>query len=287
MQKIEEFLFDILGLTLPGMIFCFSLCSLIFLNIPIGEYKVVLIKLLEFVSEYSLLEIPSAVLYSLIILFCYIIGHFIKVVGKYFYVFGPFVFDKVLLKPIVWSKNKMNILLEKINKMKGIIYKLIGFNIEILVKILTITEELFSFSTVSYNSEFNEMREESIRLLNEKHSISIHNDYSKWYPYYKSALTIAEQNKVKTHARIFLAKYNFYRSLAFVFLIHSIFIILLKFYFDICINLIWKVLFVVDILFWITFHTKYKRYWMACGNEAIVGLYHSLVLMNDNQSEDY
>jgi len=287
MQKLEEFLFDIMGLTLPGVIFGFSMFSLYFLNVPIADYRSVMTSFLEMGKEYSVLGVPSLVTYSLIVLFSYIIGHLIKVIGKYIYDFGPFIFDKVLLKPIVISKSALLTWLKSNVNTKNYFVKILRYNTELLVKSFTMLEEVFGFSTISYSCDFDRMRLETIRLLNEEHNIDIHTYDTKWYPYYKSALTIAEKSKVKTHARFFLAKYNFYRSLAFVFLVHLTSIITLKFILEVgSLNYIWKSAILIDIVFWITFHTKYKRYWTACGNEAIVGLFHSLISIKINDDND-
>ena len=69
-------------------------------------------------------------------------------------------------------------------------------------------------------------------------------------------LALADIHKTNTNSLIdrFIAKYNFYRSMAFIFLCLFIYI----------------AFFIGNIpLCWYAFHNKYERYWAFCGKEAV------------------
>lgn len=270
MGKLSEFIFDIMGLFLPGLLLCIYLMTLPLCIINYSEAKQDLPKVYNLLLYIHELNIPPYVIIFVSIFIFYMVGHTIKVFSKYFYDICPFIMDKFILKPIIILKNYLYD--KKSNN------KLINYLRKLVCKVLTIFLDMFTFGVESYDCSFEQMKEVSRIKLYEEYDMSFFKDNNTWYPFYKSALMIAIDKKVKTHANFFLAKYNFYRSVAFVFLIHILMIILL--FRDankgtIIANYS-NYIILLDLLLWITFHAKYKRYWCACGTEAIIGLYHSL-----------
>lgn len=270
MEKLSEFIFDIMGLFLPGLLLCIYLMTLPLCMINYSEAKQELPKVYNLLLYIHDLNIPPYVIIFVSIFMFYLVGHAIKVFSKYFYDICPFIMDKFLLKPIIILKDYLYD-----QKIKN---KSVNYLIKLVCKVLTIFLDMVTFDVESYAGSFEQMKEVSRIKLYKEYDMSFFKENNTWYPFYKSALLIASDKKVKTHANFFLAKYNFYRSVAFVFLIQILIVILL--FRDankgtIIANYSYYII-LFDLLFWITFHTKYKRYWCACGTEAIIGLYHSL-----------
>jgi len=88
------------------------------------------------------------------------------------------------------------------------------------------------------------------------------------------------QENIKSLATTFLAKYNLYRSLSFIF-IFSFFYYLFFFttYHDSIIQeakALGKYVPICLVLLWFVFHVAFKRYWTLCGNESLMSLYYFL-----------
>lgn len=280
MEKLSEFIFDIMGLFLPGLLLCMYLLTLPLCMINYSEAEQELPKVYNFLLNVNNLKIPPYVIIFVSIFIFYLVGHAIKVFSKFFYTICPFIMDKFLLKPIIIFKKYLD---KKETK-----NKLLSYFKELICKVMGIFLEMVTFSVESYSSSFEQMKKISKIKLYKEYNMSFFKENDSWYPFYKSALKIANDKNVKTHANFFLAKYNFYRSVAFIFLIHILIVIPLindANKGSIIASYSYYIL-LFDILFWITFHTKYKRYWSACGTEAIIGLYHSLYSFKDEKKID-
>lgn len=138
-----------------------------------------------------------------------------------------------------------------------------------------ITKSIFSFKSPSYYKENKILIPDIMSKLRKKFNTNFPDD---WYSIYKIAKVIMEQEKVKSLSSRFLAKYNFYRSLALIFLLNFVYIFYLYRKYNILIGYfgyyIYKVLLILNFLMWFTFHEKYKRYWTLCGNEALMSLFY-------------
>ena len=85
---------------------------------------------------------------------------------------------------------------------------------------------------------------------------------------------VQDNENIKTLTRTFLAKYNFYRSLAFIAFANILLIAyILNFKHAIHTTAITELMYLL-IVFYFVFHYKYKRYWMLSGNEAVMALYY-------------
>lgn len=278
MEKLSEFIFDIMGLLLPGLLLCIYLMTLPLCMIKYSEAEQDLPKVYNLLLQINELDIPPYVIIFVSIFIFYLVGHAVKVFSKYFYDICPFILDHFLLIPIIKLKSYLNN--KEINK------ECINYLRKLACKILGIVLDLVTFNVESYAGSFEQMKELSRTKLHKEYNMSFFKENNLWYPFYKSALKIASDKRVKTHANYFLAKYNFYRSVAFVFLIHILIVILLTNNANegtIIANYSYYII-LFDLLFWATFHTKYKRYWCACGTEAIIGLYHSLHSFKDEKN---
>lgn len=228
------------------------------------------------------LNISSIIYIIIFILISYIMGHLIKIFSKklyqlsekifdeYFYILFKNTFDKNLLNFIKYESN------EKYNINIFIIFS------KLLYFIITLLKDIFLFCAKNYDDKFNHMHTECIQILQKKYHISKKHNIDDWYVFYKLAQYIENENNIKTKAREFLAKYNFYRSCSCIFLVHLIFL-LLHYKIGFSTNPKYNdtyLIIILDILFWFTFHTKYKRYWTMCSNETISSLYYILKFKN-------
>ena len=138
-----------------------------------------------------------------------------------------------------------------------------------------IVNSIFSFKSPDYYKDNEKLIPDIVKKINKK----LNTNYPEtWYSLYKISNVIMEQEKIKSLSFRFLAKYNFYRSLALIFLLNFIYIIyFFKEYNDIIStsgNNIYDTLLIINSLLWFTFHEKYKRYWTLCGNEALISLFY-------------
>jgi hypothetical protein len=137
--------------------------------------------------------------------------------------------------------------------------------------------DIFYFSAPNYFSDNDTIKENVIEKINSKYNI---NFPKSWYSIYKISNVIMQQEKLKTLSTRFLAKYNFYRSMAFLFFVNLFYIaIFYNKYSSIISHLGYKLhnlIIILDLLLWITFHEKFKRYWTLCGNESLMSLFYFL-----------
>lgn len=324
LDKLEDFLFDIIGLALPGLITIFLIWLLPILVLPISEIQnlytnnsVVLSNLFKFYEN------DKTIFYAFILITGYILGHTIKVLSKYpyslfkvifdnginkllnfiFYILGKIVLGLLaLLKKIpginkVFTKNKNISLLSylfnkgyrtdcrkkiKEEKVKLRSKAILDFFIELYNFFYYLMQSIFTFETASYYRENDKLIGDVISKINKR----LKTDYpSTWYSIYKLSNVIMEQENIKSLSKRFLAKYNFYRSLSFMFLINFIYIIFFFNYFNKIIsntgNNIYWIIMGVNFLLWYTFHEKFKRYWTLCGNESLISLFYFI-----SKSED-
>lgn len=325
-EKLEQFLFDILGLVIPGFIAIFILFLLPILILDLN-------KISNFANDFFYLNLyikniisfynsNKYIVVTLIILICYILGHVIKVMSKYPYALLNVIFDegifkilnnileyiileyiiKVIQKKTSSSKNKPNPLLYllqpsyrkswkiKIKKQKLHIWyiDILNFLISLYYSFFKkVFNDIFSFNAPNYYSANENIKKNVLDKLKNKYEVDFPDN---WYSIYKISNVILSQENIYSLSFKFLAKYNFYRSLSFIFLANYIYILTLYNIFNEYIsNLgknIFSLLIIVNSLLWITFHEKFKRDWTLCGNESLMNLFYFLSKSNNIENSE-
>lgn len=287
-SKIETFIFDIMGLVLPGII---SLALLISPNYVL-DLSTMEQKHVEASYILSGLTIASSILKThfatntsttivLLLILAYLSGHVVKVFAIIVYEFLTVIFDKTL--------NALAILIfEGLNKITNTSFKWIfGYDMyntkvyqyskTLFKPIKSTLHKIFVFQSDYYDRNNEMLKIECIAEINRK----IGTNYpDEWYSLYKISKIITSYESVKSLSDFFLAKYNLYRSLAFIFLFSAIYY---SYFFRAATPYISHELLKITLLappmsliLWFTFHYKYKRYWTLCGNETLVSLYYHL-----------
>jgi hypothetical protein len=287
-SKIETFIFDIMGLVLPGIIFLALLISPIYvLDLSTMQQKHV-------ESSYILsgLTIASSILKThfaantnttvvLLLILAYIIGHVVKVFAIIVYDFLVVIFDNTLNALIVVSfegfKRIVNKLFRKVSGYDMYDTKIYKYLKTIFRPVKNTLDKIFSFQSENYDTGNNSLRTECIAEINQRIGA---NYPDKWYSLYKISKIITSYETVKSLSDFFLAKYNLYRSLAFIFLFSTVYY---TYFFRAAapyisheLQKIATLAPSIALILWFTFHYKYKRYWTLCGNETLVSLYYHL-----------
>ena len=138
----------------------------------------------------------------------------------------------------------------------------------------------FKFSAAGYDSASERYYEQVLETLAKDYDIDLREEKSEkklHYAIYKLAGIFRDNENVKTLSSTFLAKYNFYRSMSFIFFINIIFTLCLIFKYRVF-DYKTAILLVILVLFSYSFHEKYKRYWTLSGNEALMGVYYYLCM---------
>jgi len=296
LSKIESFLFDILGLVLPGIIFL----AIFILPISLVDISKIPPNVIDnsfILSELSTISkilnsywnANSSILTMSLIIISYLIGHFIKVFAIIKYEILTAIFDKSLNKLASWLFEKLKSLCDKGNKklFRTTIYstKFYKWLKEMFYPIKNILSKVFVFKPSDYFSDNDALRTNCVSVINTK----IGSSYpDKWYSVYKFSTVITNQEGIKSLAGNFLAKYNLYRSLAFIFIFatiyYSLFFSASADYIQQDLKKIGSIILLTTTLLWFTFHYKYKRYWTLCGNETLVSLFYFLNKKKINES---
>ncbi|AET69788.1 hypothetical protein Desor_4363 [Desulfosporosinus orientis DSM 765] len=294
-EKIEEFLFDIMGLLVPGMIVFFTfgltLASMInwdpFIN-SISSMNYNNSILLKLIISNRLLERSSwgngEVIYVLVgfLIISYLLGHIAKVFSKYFYDFGKVFFDegfnKIVEYLLTQCKTKLSgkinfgrwpLWLNKLRK---------WFMYKFSKQVSKVISEYFTFGAANYGYGNKDIAKKVVEFLNNKCQMNFPDN---WYSIYKFSKVMMDQEKIKSLSSRFLAKYNFYRSLSFIFFVNNLLILfLLRYKYQILnegVLQYYHALLIFSLASWMTFHEKYKRYWTLCGNEALMSLFYFFI----------
>ncbi len=295
-DKIEDFLFDFLGLALPGFIFLLIYIGvpIIFINFENVNDSSTIVKILSYIiKDLKIENIFSYKYIILIIIISYIIGHTIKVFSKYQYYLCVGIFDKGInefIKCISGSidiKNYRLILLLK-NKVENNVAcysSLINIIKNISNFILKIISDIFCFKPPDYYEVNHEIKTKVVKKINQKWKIKFPDN---WYSIYKVSSIINAQENIKSLSTTFLAKYNMYRSLAFIFFINFFYLLFIFGFLKKDTNIeaqnMCFIPITLNFILWLTFHEKFKRYWTLCGNESLMSLFY--FLQKNNQSEE-
>jgi hypothetical protein len=288
LTKFENFIFDVMGLIFPGLIF------LLLISIPPMLFDFSSLKSGEvnnsiLLSTLSILLKGVKKLYSidknysiaLVLITSYIVGHVIKVLSVIAYDFLAAVFDNSINKWI--SLLCLRLLRSVVSMVKRIpksdVYLKPVYDLAkvLFSPIKSVILKIITFRSPDFFSSNDILRTKSIELINSKLKT---NFPDKWYSLFKLSVAINAQENLKSLSGNFLSKYNMYRSLAFIFgaafayflVLYDIVGPLIPKYIS---NLRTPVLLCLGVLCF-TFHQKYKRYWTLCGNETLVSIFYFL-----------
>ncbi|MFJ7682608.1 hypothetical protein [Peribacillus butanolivorans] len=314
-EKIERFLFDIMGLLLPGIVFLtgITLTTMLLLSPDINKTVCDEIKNLVLIEHLQSMSKELNKHFWLIVVFflftSYLIGHAIKVFAKIYYSFFELLFDYLINKVIKFIVILINIVIKYIvRKIKDLLKKLIlparrsrvfnMFSPSFKVKFVnsardfvnsardfvnsarrfvnTIVSDIFVFKTQDYEDANEQLFIESKDMINKNFST---NFPEEWFSFYKFSKIIIYHENLKNLNDTFLAKYNLYRSLSFITFLQAALILIIYFN-DNLLNEHARVtaiiLLIINFIFLYTFHEKYKRYFKFCGNETLVAVYYYL-----------
>ncbi|MCY7541622.1 hypothetical protein P9173_07575 [Bacillus safensis] len=307
-EKIESFLFDILGLLVPGIVLilgvAFSYFSLIssdswyYLTQKVNNESIIVINHISI-----LLERFNGGNFLIIIIFLillgYLLGHIVKVFSKIYYGACIIIFDNGIIELLkyIWASIKKSVkdtfrdykqfidsrpffeqryklkkMLNFENKFFKVTFIFVG---NIFKFILGIFSEALTFKVDSYEPANEKLVSEVVGLINQKYEVDFP---KKWYSVYKLSKTIITHENLKSLGDTFLAKYNLYRSLSFISFLNIVLTCVLYFflseYLNPYANILGPLLLIIHLLFLFTFHEKYKRYFKLCGNETLIALFY-------------
>lgn len=277
LSKLENFLFDILGLILPGAIFLMILLSpVLFIDMtklpePVADRSALLSALTivaGFLKNYCIAYPRTALVIAIIS--AYLIGHTVKVFSRIKYEFLKVLFDK-----IINPKAK-----KLLSRLKARVFKKRlppRWLREFYPPCEKLAKDIFQFSTTSFNERDVPLRKKCVDLINEKLSMNLpdsQENVAKW------SSVITNQESLRSLGTFYLAKYNLYRSLALIFLFTTFYYI---FFFITAGSVITDkshrisgIILVAPAILWFTFHSKFKRYWTQYGDERIITLFYFL-----------
>lgn len=243
MSYLEKFLFDVIGILVPGFVL---VILLIYPHINIDD-----INRATNSELVGLFDKHTSLFTIIFITGIYIIGTVVKVLAISQYEICSRIFDPIV-SPIKKACCK------KINS------PIFGYVVGIISYIFRVLEKIFTFTPPSYSPNFEGAYSECSETISGKLSI---NSLKNWYPLYKLSTVIIRENSIPSLTERFLAKYNFYRSMAFVFLCAVIY------YMTCIVQLEHKQIIIIALwIFWYCFHYKFKRYWVLCGDDALMSL---------------
>ncbi|KWZ67307.1 hypothetical protein [Bacillus altitudinis] len=307
-EKIESFLFDILGLLVPGIVLilgvAFSYFSLIssdswyYLTQKVNNGSIIVINhvsiLLERFNGGNFL-----IIIIFLILLGYLLGHLVKVFSKIYYGACIIIFDNGIIELLkyIWASIKkcakdifrdykqfidsrtffeQRYKLKKMLKFEYKVFKVTFIFVKNIFKFISnIFNEALTFKVDSYEPANEKLVSEVASLINQKYEV----DFPiKWYSVYKLSKTIMTHENLKSLGDTFLAKYNLYRSLSFISFLNIVLTCVMYFFFSEHLNpyanILCPLLLIMHLLFLFTFHEKYKRYFKLCGNETLIALFY-------------
>ena len=278
---LERYLFDIIGVIVPGLTSVILYYLIIKNDAPT-----------ELIEQLQTMEY-NTITWTAIIIFLYILGMFVKVVAiKTYEIMGSaFGNSKDCSIPRFFKRcadhldaRKNNCLIEFLEQknesetscvcicwiIDNIILYPIKIFVRIFVGILFNVAKLLEIATTfkidrcpyDYKSLYielrKEMKEQNIANFDEARDIE-----EDAILLYKLSSVIIRQNELKSLFDSFLAKYNLFRSLSFVFGTFGLYSSFLS-------DIVYAQCYTICLLIaWFVFHYKYTRYWGLCGGDAI------------------
>lgn len=297
---INDFLFDIAGLFLPGFVFLalFAASVMTFFNYDFIEglaraaenYKMPIVYALQVSIFEKNFAFKFWTVVFVIIFVSYMLGHVLKVLSKVYYDLMVVIFDKGItpvldrqrprptssaqVVPAIPQPPSLQV---QVSSWQLCVIWFCKFFHGVVAVIASNFRTIFVFDAKSYNSKNHPLIPQVVGEINGKFQA---NFPTEWYSIYKLSQVVLENNQIKTLSHKFLARYNFYRSLALVFMIHGLMVVVLRvidatdmnrFFLD-----KWPWILLMDGILWVTFHDKYKRYFELCGNESLIGMFYYL-----------
>ncbi|RMH41881.1 MAG: hypothetical protein D6694_08480 [Gammaproteobacteria bacterium] len=251
-KSIRTFLFDVLGLLLPGFIA---------LMLGVLPWLIPSHSLSSFQSYVHSLSGSTPILF-LLLLGCYLLGHVIKVWAKYGYRLSFILLEKNLYQKLLCPMARWRWIARFLNTELG-----------------GVTRSFFRALLVCQPPSYDSVMEDLRRAVREKwHSRTGTPFPGQWHPLFKLAQATGADNHIPNEMSTYLAKYNFYRSMAFLFGLNFAYLAGLWMTFHQLSFSAFAIAFVANFLFWFSFHVKYKRYWTLCGNEALKVMYYFFFL---------
>ena len=281
LSKLENLLFDILGLVLPGAIFLLILMSpILFLDmgkVPdhiasgaaiLSALKTIARILRDYWSGYP----KSALIIATIL--AYLAGHLVKVFSRMLYELGGVVFDRNLniLVRRLYTRLRDRLFPAKTRAKKSFEHLRSFFWF-----VRSVLRSLFVFIPPNHLPGDKVLSEKNLELLRAKTEVDFPGDD---YALGKIAGVISNQESLRTLGTFFLAKYNLYRSLSLIFLYTTIYYIyffrVAAPYISASSQAVSSIIFWTPPFLWFTFHVKFKRYWALYGQERIMSLFYFL-----------
>lgn len=286
-SKLENFLFDILGLILPGAIFLLILLSpglfVDMANVPprVIDTSVILsaLKTISNILKTYWTSYPKSAL-TIATILAYLLGHTVKVFSRIKYQFLTAIFDEGLNKPVIRVYNGIKNRIFRQPSSKAYLRLT-----ELFKPFGTLIEYVFTFNPPHHFKSDAVIKQDCLDSLNTRLSIDYPDDDRSIT---KISGVISNQENIKTLGPFFLAKYNLYRSLSLIFLFTTLYYI---YFFKVAGTFIAPasheistIILVAPAILWFTFHVKFKRYWTLYGDERLMSLFYFLNKKKLNES---
>jgi len=277
-SKLENFLFDILGLILPGAIFLLILLSpglfVDLAGVPPNVTNTSMIfsalRTISNILKTYWTTYPRSVLVIATII-AYLTGHTVKVFSRLKYEFLTALFDQGLNRPVIRGYNAIKNRLFRPGTKMHRQWK------ERFKPFKTLVEYIFTFSPPHHFKVDEVLKQNCLDRLEFRLSIRYPDDDRSLT---KISSVISNQENIKTLGPFFLAKYNLYRSLSLIFLFTTLYYI---YFFKVAVpyvapasHEISSIILVAPAILWFTFHVKFKRYWTLYGDERMMSLFYFL-----------
>lgn len=269
--RINDFLFDFLGLILPGVV----LMILVFLPIYIIDLEslkvtkpndiLVAINEIMINKKGSLWVTNTAAFGFLFFVIIYLLGHSLKVFSKIQYRLFESIVNRMLKRSLDRGLAASEMLQSGLQKI---------VNLPVIDYLFEIFRKTFSFSHKDYYPGSEGVRQKVLERVRADYDRGFGEE---WYSLYKFCSILIEEEGLKSKAYTYLAKYNFYRSLAFLFLMNFIYLWWVHTnYSDFLHPHFIRIGTICNFIMWFTFHEKFRRYWVLCGNETLMTVYYYL-----------
>ncbi|MBA3649832.1 MAG: hypothetical protein H0W62_15035 [Chitinophagales bacterium] len=289
---LEDFFFDVFSLAFPGFLLLLLLILPDILFTGTSSQSIILPGQSNIFQFFLKSNYVTGVSGLILFIISYILGHAIKVTSKLLYDFMESTLDALILfinkkpyryivKTITQDQNIEAFRLK--NGFNNYFYPLYHFLRRFIRNIFSFkplhyepnNEKLVTASLKSFDEVFNK-NVGDLKFSDMTQNNDAHPD-AEWYSVYKLANIIIDQENIKTRTYSFLAKYNLYRSLAFLFAFYIVFLLIIKKHIVSEQIELWKILLWASVILTYTFHDKFKRYFRLCGNEALMSFYYFMM----------
>ncbi len=254
-KSIQDFLFDLLGLLGPGLVALWLTAMPFFIHHP--TYLIELLQQIES-TPFAWVGLAAG---------CYLLGHVIKVWAKIAYRAGAYLIEERLYQDLIaplaqrkWAKLFLKHALGDI--------------------IRRVLHQMLTFTAPPYQAAAKELYTAVAAAWPRQTGTSFP---KQWYAFFKVAQATGADRHIPNQVNTYLAKYNFYRSMAFLFGLNFAYLAWqsMRATLDARSTALWLF---INFLFWFSFHVKYKRYWSLTGNEALKVMYYHFFLAPKNHA---